>query len=244
MKFERDGWIFAQTPIWAACDPNISDGAHRLLTYLDWRQGNDDCCWPSISRMAGDLGVCGETIRRRLRELEEAGYLVTRRRVGRSNLYSLIADPDGASEKHTPTPRTGVGGNLTPGVGGGPTAGGGRPHKTVGGPPTESRVTSQTPVGHDDTKGREKGEREEDDEQAAGWPSVLKNLRLQMARSTFDQWLSDATARRDGETLVVQLTSEEALTWVSGRLDGIVRRTVERLFEGDLTVAYEVRPDA
>jgi DNA-binding transcriptional MocR family regulator len=80
MKFRKKGWVFAQTPIWAACDPNISDGAHRLLVYLAWRQGNDNGCWPSRARMARDLNASRETIRRRLRELEDAGYLITARR--------------------------------------------------------------------------------------------------------------------------------------------------------------------
>ncbi len=65
MSVQKKGWTFAQTPIWAACDPDLSDGAHRLLVYLAWRQGSDNACWPSLSTMARDLGAHADTIRRR-----------------------------------------------------------------------------------------------------------------------------------------------------------------------------------
>jgi DNA-binding transcriptional MocR family regulator len=109
MKFTKKGWIFAQTPIWTICDPNITDGALRLFAYLAWRQGNDNSCWPSVPTMAHDLNVSEQTIRRRLRELESENYLVTTHRIGRSSDYSLVADPDDASSKYTPTPHKSAG---------------------------------------------------------------------------------------------------------------------------------------
>ena len=241
MKFNNQGWVFAQTPIWAACDPNISNGAHRLLIYLDWRQGNDDSCWPSVARMARDLGAHPDTIRRRLRELEQAGYLLTTQRTGRSSEYSLVADPDRASDKYTPTPRSSAGGETTnraqpparlpegdrKAAGPGPA-----------GPPGGTRRTT----GLDDTKEPDSKEKEKEERYAALWPSLLRNLRLQMTKGAFDLWLSDATARLEGHILYIQLEDQHAVAWVSQRLGGTISRTMHRLYqERDLSVAYEAR---
>lgn len=92
------GWTFAQVPIWAICDPDISDGAKAQLGYLKYRQGTDAACWPSKATIAGDMGVSVDTVERRTSELVAAGYVRRIQRPGRSNLYHLIADPGGKRE--------------------------------------------------------------------------------------------------------------------------------------------------
>ena len=256
---ERNGWTFSQTPIWMTCDDRISDHAHRLLVYLLWRQGKDDSCWPSLGRMARDLRVSRETIRRRLRELERAGYLVTRHRQGTSSRYTVMLDPGGAADEYMPAPN----GKMTdppaesrggrPGPGGPSSEGGdaSRPREPSLGP--EGRPSSRprgTPVrveGHDDRNGREKGDgerkdREKRDRLAAVWPSVLANLKLQMTQAAFDLWFTGATARLEDDGLVIGLPSRRAVEAVSHRLHGVVVRTARRVLgEEGLSVACEVR---
>jgi hypothetical protein len=265
MHYRKKGWVFAQVPIWAICDPNLSAGALRLLAYLAWRQGNDGSCWPSLGRMQTDLG-CGErTVQRHLRELEEAGYLVTTRRPGRSNTYSLVADPScdpgfdklntgegeglTASERYTPTPVNSGGGAPSKMAGtpvkpdgGAPSEMAGTRVKPGGGVPSEMAGTPVNSGTHDDKKEQEKKDKEKgDDTFLSLWSSVLKALRLQMTRATFETWLVTATARWDGQTLTVQLKSQAAKAWVSARLDRIVSRTVRRIFGEELAVAYTVQ---
>ncbi len=248
MKFNKKGWVFAQVPIWATCDPNISDGAHRLLTYLAWRQGNDSSCWPSISRMARDLHSSPKTIQRRLRELEEVGYLQTTHRKGRSSQYTLVADPNHASETYTPVngdrgPRsdptpTPVTSDQGPRSEPTPT-----PVTSVGGPRSHPTGTPVNPDTHDDkTEREEKGREMRDEARLPLWSAVLDNLRSQMTRATFETWMATATARRRGDTLVIELATRQAMEWVSHRLHGLVCRTVRRVLdERDLAIAYEVR---
>jgi len=102
MANAKKGWTFAQVPIWLLCDPRISDGAARLFGYLVWRQGEHPDTWPSISTMAVDLGVSEDTIRRRIRELDEAAYTNITYRSGRSSHYAMDANPEDASEQYTP----------------------------------------------------------------------------------------------------------------------------------------------
>lgn len=251
---ERNGWTFSQTPIWMTCDDRISDHAHRLLVYLLWRQGKDESCWPSLGRMARDLRVSRETIRRRLRELERAGYLVTRHRRGTSSRYTVILNPDGAADAYTPAPKGKTTDPPTGSRGGSPRPGGpvseeGDPSRPRGiSPDPEGGPSSQpggTPVraeGHDERKGRKKGDREKSDKLAAIWPSVLANLKLQMTQAPFDLWFTGATARREGDGLVIGLCSRRAVEVVSHRLHAVVVCTARRVLgEEDLSVAYEVR---
>ena len=242
MKLTKKGWIFAQTPIWAACDTRIPNGAYRLLVYLDWRQGNDECSWPAVATIARDLSIHPDTVRRRLRQLEASGYLITRHRGGRSSQYFLVADPDNASDKYTPTPRSVAGGeDASPGQP--PAELRGESCSGAEGVPAEVLGGTRKSAVHDDRTEREAADRERLDEGlVALWQAVLKNLQLQMTKATFNAWLMSATARREGDTLFVQLADERALAWVSETLDGIVCRTVRRVFQEEgLAVAYEVR---
>lgn len=96
LRLIKKGWNFAQVPIWVLCDTRLDDGAKVLFAYLDWRQGKSGGSWPSVPCMAADLGVSEVTIQRRLRALEEHGYLETEQRSGRSSYYTLNAGDEQA----------------------------------------------------------------------------------------------------------------------------------------------------
>ena len=190
-----------------------------------------------------------ETIRWRLRELEDAGYLITRQRTGRSSEDSLVADPDGASERFTrgpndpapDTPHNREGGTPHRAVGAVPSNGRGPRRRSEGVPPSDRRPTPHKPEAHDDRKGREKEKKEKVDGELALWPVVLNNLKLQMLESTFNLWFADASGRREGDTICVELQNQRALEWVSQRLHLVVSTTVRRVLEDDdLVVEHEL----
>lgn len=86
-----------QAPTWviALNDQEISPVEFRVFSYLHWRQGANGKAWPSIGRMAADLGLSSSTIRRAVNRLIERGYLVRERpeRTGRghTNRYRIKA---------------------------------------------------------------------------------------------------------------------------------------------------------
>lgn len=67
------GWFAA--PNWLVEAPELNRSDRDLLTYLLRRAGNDGTCWPSLGRIAADLGVCTRSVRRQLRRLETIGAL-------------------------------------------------------------------------------------------------------------------------------------------------------------------------
>ncbi len=95
------GWTFSQIPIATTQDHALSDGAFRLFAYLVWRQGNKDNSWPLVGTMADDLGVSHDTITRRVKELEDAGYIEVERRPGKSSLYTVTGCPAEVREGKT-----------------------------------------------------------------------------------------------------------------------------------------------
>lgn len=97
-----DGWTFAQVPIALITDKAISDGARVLFAYLVWRQGTHRAAWPSMARIAADLGISASTARRRIQELEDRGWLTVEERVGTSNLYMLHAERHGCKNDTPP----------------------------------------------------------------------------------------------------------------------------------------------
>jgi hypothetical protein len=221
MRFTKAGWTFSQTPIWAICDPRLSAPAFRLLAYLAWRQGSDNTCWPSISRMAADLHASNDTIRRHLRELEDLGYLHTTQRVGRSSVYSLTANPDGIADQYTPLRNKG--GPPPPP----PSELQGGTRKVKGGAPSNLRGSPRKLEGHDDKHGRET----KDGENETTWPSVLEALQLALCRATFKSLLARSTATRAGDTLTVQLPDTRAVDIVQHRLAPTIERTARRIYD-------------
>ena len=76
-----------------AQDDRVSPGGFRLLYLLVSRFMNRDTgeAWPSLETLAGALGIDERQVRRLIRELSEAGYLLAKRGgAGRPNCYSLI----------------------------------------------------------------------------------------------------------------------------------------------------------
>jgi DNA-binding transcriptional ArsR family regulator len=91
---------FAQVDELAICDGVITDRAFRvycLLLSYDWkvRGRRKGFVFPSQETMAERLGRTDRTVRDALKELEEAGYIASRRRgQGQSKEYVLLALPD------------------------------------------------------------------------------------------------------------------------------------------------------
>ena len=73
------------------------------------------------------------------------------------------------------------------------------------------------------------------------WETALGQLELQVTRPNFETWLRHtAGLRLQGEQLVVGVPSDFALEWLRTRMSALVNRTVSRLVESELTVAFEV----
>ena len=76
---------------------------------------------------------------------------------------------------------------------------------------------------------------------ASIWATSLTELQRQMAALTFDQWLLRSRAVDfDGDTLVVEVASEPAVSWLESRLRPTVERTVGRVAGQDLGVRLVV----
>ena len=225
MKFARSGWTFAQTPIWTICDSRLSDGTLRLFAYLAWRQGNDAYCWPSLSTICRDLHTSPTTIRRRFRELEDAGYLEITHRTGRSNHYTIHADPHSASKTYTPpknhsgsanpyqewqgTPtKNGRGGTESdrgplPTMAGGDTKSDGAPLPELAGGGTKSGT-------HDDKIGQQKQNKEKKDNLSSLWTHIQETMRSVMAIETFTTHWDPATAELADDVLTIRLPSAQS----------------------------------
>jgi GntR family transcriptional regulator len=86
-----------QAPTWVIVlnDKEISPVEFRVFSYLHWRQGANGQAWPSIGRIAADLGLSSSTIRRAVNRLIERGYLLRERPEqagrGRTNRYRIKA---------------------------------------------------------------------------------------------------------------------------------------------------------
>lgn len=78
-----------------------SDLPSRAITvylYLRGRANREGVCWPAIPTMARELKLSESTIRRGVRDLEKAGFLVVEERfrlnkADSSNLYVLTKHP-------------------------------------------------------------------------------------------------------------------------------------------------------
>jgi chromosomal replication initiator protein len=73
------------------------------------------------------------------------------------------------------------------------------------------------------------------------WDTALGQLELQVTRPNFETWLRPTSALRlDDAQLVVGVQSDFALEWLRSRLASMVDRTVSRLLDRQVTVAFEV----
>lgn len=67
------------------------------------------------------------------------------------------------------------------------------------------------------------------------WKAVLSELKLQMTKGTFDQWLNDAIGLPEGDTLLVILRNDRACEWVSSRLAPTILNTYNALASSPCT---------
>jgi len=71
---------FGKLPEELLHDRNVSDGAKVLYAHMHWRYGSNCQNWEGQQSMADNLGVKRTTIHRRLKELEDAHWIVIVRR--------------------------------------------------------------------------------------------------------------------------------------------------------------------
>ena len=73
------------------------------------------------------------------------------------------------------------------------------------------------------------------------WSSVLKELRMQMTRATFDTWLSGSRVVhvRDGE-ITVRVRDQYAVDWLRNRWIVPIQRTLTGVTGSPMTVRFEV----
>jgi chromosomal replication initiator protein len=73
------------------------------------------------------------------------------------------------------------------------------------------------------------------------WETALGQLELQVTRPNFETWLRPTTGLRlEEQELIVGVPSDFALEWLRSRMAGIVNRTVSRLLDREIMVAFEV----
>jgi DNA-binding MarR family transcriptional regulator len=82
---------FAQIPRYVLQDKRLSFGARLtyavLLSYA-WQEGS---CFPGQDRMAKDLGVSRQMVKRYLNELKDKKYISwARRGLGKTNIYYIL----------------------------------------------------------------------------------------------------------------------------------------------------------
>lgn len=73
------------------------------------------------------------------------------------------------------------------------------------------------------------------------WRDALAELKLQTPRDTFATYLQGSVATPTGDGLTVYARNARAAEWLAGRLDTLIRHTVETLTGRPVAVRYEVR---
>lgn len=75
------------------------------------------------------------------------------------------------------------------------------------------------------------------------WSAALDELRLQMTRATFDQWLRTSTLiRSDDASFVIGVQSEYARDWLENRIAPVITRTLARLTGRDtVALSFQVQ---
>ncbi len=241
------GVPFAQVPIWLLGSQSVSDGAKVVWGYLAWRQGPHAGCWPSIGRMARDLGKSEDTVARHLKELEDSGYIAVARVAGKSNRYDVFAQPKQAALDLTSS----LQGELETtrkNAGGAPPADVRVPAEMQGDPPQNCGTTTRKTAGQNDRKEPSSGNHsgtglEKQKDWEALWREVKADLQLQLTKATFDAWVRGLSARWAGDHLELICRNAYQQDWVQNRLAPTVQRTVKSFVHQDVRVEY-VLPEA
>lgn len=86
---------FTGMPNLVLLDANLSTAARMVYLGLSYFAREKDECFPGQEKFAETMGISSRTMRKGLRELEEAGLLQSKRRRGRSNIYLLSVPGSG-----------------------------------------------------------------------------------------------------------------------------------------------------
>jgi DNA-binding transcriptional regulator YhcF (GntR family) len=72
----------------------LSFGAKGMALYLNtFMNDRQDCAWPSIATICGEMGITDKTAKKHICELEEHGFLARQKRFGNTILYyAMIPD--------------------------------------------------------------------------------------------------------------------------------------------------------
>jgi len=204
---------------------------------------------PSLENIATQMGY---SHKQRLYEivaaLEEKGMLIVTRRPGTTSIYSarpfaraaykLWFEMQAAEQQEQ----------------------GGTPHSTTsdqGGTPQSTpkilRGTTQSttvvlPIVPEEEKEETKGQEEEsflslseEEEKGAVWAGILDELKLQMTKQTYGQWLAGSKLRSaDNGLWTVEVVSPYAVDWLNNRLMRVVQRVVDR-HEPGVSVEFVAR---
>lgn len=82
-------------PEWLLARHDLSLDARCVWAYIAMRQGRSAVGWPSVARMASDIGVNRKRIMRSVAELEAASLVAVHRKNGAKNRYSVIRNQSG-----------------------------------------------------------------------------------------------------------------------------------------------------
>lgn len=81
---------FTQVPNFILQNSKISIGAKITYAMMLKYAWDDDHCYPGQEKLAADIGTTDRSVRRYLKELEEAGFVDIRQRgLGKVNIYNL-----------------------------------------------------------------------------------------------------------------------------------------------------------
>src|SRR5947208_753130 len=96
---EGKGRRFAAVPLRAAT-ARLSARAHQVLIVLASHANKQGHAWPSMATIAAEAGIDRCRVPAAVRKLETAGLLTKHRRTdGRSNLYRVVFDDAGDTQR-------------------------------------------------------------------------------------------------------------------------------------------------
>ena len=73
---------------------NLPHRAIAVYTYIYDRANKNGECWPSVTKIAGDIKLSPATVRRAIKDLRNAGFVTTQQRYrehgGKSSLLFML----------------------------------------------------------------------------------------------------------------------------------------------------------
>ncbi len=244
--------IYPMARVW---DHSQQRGTHLLLM-LAMADASDELgvLWAGNSFLGNRARISDDRqVRRMLRRLEDVGEIITIRshRPNGLTLPNYYIVTPGASEAILSDARSRVaqmiaarGGVTDPPGGNSPPLAKSRKSGQRGGknrpkggaviPPPGGAVVPDDPI--DPVK------KTEGDELSAEilWRVALDELEMQMSRATYRSHLDGSTAALDGDELTISARAL-SIDQLSGRLNALIRRTVETLAGRPLIIRYEVK---